>query len=100
METRETATQQPDAFQSPDQARLIATFTDRAASLGVAVIRVADSDGAAAEVATIAAKVGTSAPLVSTELAQSADALMSALVSHRVSPSPPGGPDETNDAPL
>ena len=100
METRGTVTLHTDAFQSPDWARLIAGFTERAASLGVAVIRVADSDGAAVEVAVIAATLGASAPLVSTELAQAAETLCTAMAARGCLPSPPLGPDETNDAPL
>lgn len=100
MGTRVTATQPPDASPLPDRASLIAAFTERATSLGVGVIRAADSNALAAEVAAIAATLGVRAPLISTELAQAAEALCAALEARGFSPSPPGGPDETNDAPL
>jgi L-lactate dehydrogenase complex protein LldG len=100
MEIRETATQPSDPSLLVDRATLIASFTERAASLGVAVIRVADSDAAATEISTIAAKLDVRIPLASTELAQTAPALCAALVGRGMTPSPPAGPDETNDAPL
>ncbi len=100
METREASTKPSDPFLSPDQSPLVAAFSERAASLGVAVIRVTDSNAAAAEVASIAAMLGTHAPLASTELAQSAEEFCAALGALGLMPRPPGDPNETNDAPL
>ena len=100
MGTRVTAPQPSDASLLADQASPIAAFTERAAALGVAVTWAVDSNAVATEVATVAMKLDIRAPLVSAELAEAAPALCAALNARGVPPRPPGGPDDTNDAPL
>jgi L-lactate dehydrogenase complex protein LldG len=100
MGTSEIAAQPPEASQQPDPAILLAGFTDRAASLGVTVTRVADGEVAAAAIAAIAVELDAATPLVSVELARAAPGLIAALARNGLTTAAAGNPTETNDAPL
>lgn len=79
---------------------LLATFTERAAALGVDVHRAATAQDAAPIIAGLARETGAAVTLRSAELAAANPELMTAVAALDVALRPAGDPAESNDAPL
>lgn len=79
---------------------LLATFTERAAALGVDVHRAATAHDAALIIADLARQTGAATTLITAELNTAAAGMRSALDAAGVSIRAAGDPAESNDAPL
>jgi L-lactate dehydrogenase complex protein LldG len=79
---------------------LFTLFAARAEPLGVSVLRATNAEGAAPLIESLAREVGADRPLVTTELAAAAPALIAALAARGLEGRSAGAPNESRDAPL